>query len=133
MQPLIEAEYHTNNHRTIIGQSLGGLLVAEIAIKQPALFTNYIIISPSLWWDKESLLPGKNRAIITEANSRKIYLAVGREGKIMVNDSRRLLKYFQQDNVPSSQLRYEYFKDEDHASIMHLAVYNAFKFFKKVK
>ena len=54
--PYIGKEYKTDSSRTIIGQSLGGLLATEILLKKPTLFNKYIIVSPSLWWDDASLL-----------------------------------------------------------------------------
>lgn len=51
LQPYIEKKYKTISSRTIIGQSLGGLLATEILLKKPELFNQYIIISPSIWWD----------------------------------------------------------------------------------
>ena len=56
LQPFIENKYKTTASKTIIGQSLGGLLAAEILLKKPNLFNKYIIISPSLWWNNGSLL-----------------------------------------------------------------------------
>ena len=56
LQPFVASKYQTSGQKTIIGQSLGGLLATEILLKQPDLFDNYIIVSPSLWWDDESLL-----------------------------------------------------------------------------
>ena len=56
LQPYIETKYKTNNDKTIIGQSLGGLFATEVLLKKPTLFNKYIIISPSLWWDNGSLL-----------------------------------------------------------------------------
>jgi len=56
VQPFIEKSYKTSSIKTLIGQSLGGLLATEILFKKPNLFDNYIIASPSLWWDDESLL-----------------------------------------------------------------------------
>ncbi|MEO6906064.1 MAG: alpha/beta hydrolase-fold protein, partial [Ginsengibacter sp.] len=55
LQSFIEKKYKANNDRTIIGQSLGGLLATEILLKEPTLFNKYIIVSPSLWWDNGSL------------------------------------------------------------------------------
>ena len=51
LQPYMERTYHATKERTLIGQSLGGLLATEILLKKPTLFAKYIIISPSLWWD----------------------------------------------------------------------------------
>ncbi|HYK54955.1 MAG TPA: alpha/beta hydrolase-fold protein, partial [Flavisolibacter sp.] len=56
LQPFIEKNYKTTNSKTIIGQSLGGLLATEVLFKKPTLFNKYIIVSPSLWWDNGSLL-----------------------------------------------------------------------------
>jgi predicted alpha/beta superfamily hydrolase len=38
LQPYIEKKYKTNDSKTIIGQSLGGLLATEILFKKPTLF-----------------------------------------------------------------------------------------------
>ena len=54
--PLINRHYRTNGEETIIGQSLGGLVATQILYEHTGLFDNYIIVSPSLWWDDESLL-----------------------------------------------------------------------------
>ena len=48
LPPFIESKNKTNSSKTIIGQSLGGLLATEIFLKKPTLFNKYIIISPSL-------------------------------------------------------------------------------------
>ena len=75
LQPFINSNYNVTTTKTIIGQSLGGLLATEILFKKPDLFDNYIIISPSLWWDNQSLLKLKPKAYTTE---KKIYIAVGK-------------------------------------------------------
>src|SRR5690242_7971331 len=56
LQPYIERNYRTSSSKTIIGQSLGGLLATEILLKRPGLFNQYIIVSPSIWWDNGSIL-----------------------------------------------------------------------------
>src|SRR5690606_6607454 len=48
LQPFIDSTFRTKDNKTIIGQSLGGLLATEILFKHPNLFDNYIIVSPSL-------------------------------------------------------------------------------------
>ena len=56
VQPLIIKNYRVNEQRTIIGQSLGGLLATEILMAKPQLFSDYIIVSPSLWWNDQRLV-----------------------------------------------------------------------------
>lgn len=48
----IEGNYSTDSkNRTFVGSSLGGLFGAYALLTQPDLFSNYILISPSLWYD----------------------------------------------------------------------------------
>jgi hypothetical protein len=128
LQPFIERNYRTNATKTIIGQSLGGLVATEILFKKPQLFTNYIIVSPSLWWDHESLLTVQP-AILQPgfAAPASVFIAVGKEGKIMENDAKKLTAILKNGHKKNLTVNFEYFTDENHASILHNAVYNGFK------
>jgi predicted alpha/beta superfamily hydrolase len=131
LQPFIEKNYKTNSSKTIIGQSLGGLLATEILFKKPALFTRYIIVSPSLWWNNESLLSTK--PILSNSSSvqpTSVYIAVGNEGKIMKNDAHRLISILRSYLPKKTVIHFQYFPHEDHATILHRAVYKAFEFLK---
>lgn len=55
VQPLVRKWYKTRGKGCLVGQSLGGLLATEILYFEPELFDRYLIVSPSLWWDHESL------------------------------------------------------------------------------
>lgn len=116
--PYVEAHYHTAGTRTIIGQSLGGLLATEILLKRPDLFTHYIIISPSLWWDGTSLLQTQT----PDLQSARVYIAVGDEGDMMVQPAKALVNKLKNNGSVS----FEYFGSASHANIMHEAVYRAF-------
>jgi len=124
LQPFIDKNYRTDSIKTIIGQSLGGLLATEILFKNPNLFNIYIIISPSLWWDNESLL----KYVPKEYTSKKsIFIAVGKEGKIMENEAEKLYKKLQSANKMNTELYFEFFEKQNHADVLHLAIYNAFE------
>ncbi|MDJ1492242.1 alpha/beta hydrolase-fold protein [Cytophagaceae bacterium DM2B3-1] len=120
LQPFISKSYRTNSSKTLIGQSLGGLLATEIVFKKPDLFTQYIIVSPSLWWDKESLLAIKP---IFSASPMDIYVAVGKEGPIMEGDAKNLVEVLQKNK--NIKVSFGYFPDLNHATILHQAVYKA--------
>jgi uncharacterized protein len=126
LQPFIEKNYPTNGFRTIIGQSLGGLVATEILFKKPALFNRYIIVSPSLWWDHESLLKWIPKPL---PDSVSVYVAVGHEGKIMETDAKNLVNNIRGRLPKSGMIQYEFFPAEDHGNILHKAVYNAFEKF----
>ena len=74
--PHIRSRYKTNNTSTLIGQSFGGLLATEVLFTHPDWFSKYLIVSPSLWWDNQSLL---NRTV-TLATQPDVRIAVGKEG-----------------------------------------------------
>jgi predicted alpha/beta superfamily hydrolase len=48
LQPLMQSKYKANKNKTLIGESLGGLLATEVLLTKPTLFNKYIIVSPSL-------------------------------------------------------------------------------------
>lgn len=54
--PTIDAQYKTTESRTIIGESLGGLLVLDFMLNDSDLFQQYIALDPSLWWNNQILL-----------------------------------------------------------------------------
>ncbi|XQW84196.1 alpha/beta hydrolase [Thalassotalea piscium] len=128
LQPLVEENYRTNKTKTIIGQSLGGLLATEVLLKSPELFDHYIIISPSLWWDDGSLLT----VLPQMPNSPKsIYIGVGKEGEIMERDAKKLYTKLKNTLVKNTQINFQFFDKLDHGDTLHLAVYDAFgKIFK---
>ncbi|MTD16264.1 prolyl oligopeptidase family serine peptidase [Nakamurella sp. YIM 132087] len=41
---------------TLIGHSLGGLLVGHALLTRPGAFRGYCLLSPSVWWDDSALL-----------------------------------------------------------------------------
>lgn len=128
LQPFIHARYKTSSQKTIIGESLGGLLATEILMKRPGLFDNYIIISPSLWWDNESLLRLGGQLLRKDHLSGvKVYLSIGNEGKQMVQDAEQLVVLIRKASPNGVKLFYYPFPKETHATIFHLSLYKAFE------
>jgi uncharacterized protein len=135
LQPYIENKYKGNTSRTIIGQSLGGLLATEILLKKPALFNQYIIVSPSLWWDNGSLLNQPSSIVMDNyTNETAIYIGVGKEGitpteipRVMEVDANLLAEKVKATKSKSVKVYFDYLPDENHATIMHQAVFNAIK------
>nr|WP_294858409.1 alpha/beta hydrolase-fold protein [uncultured Fluviicola sp.] len=136
LQPFIESNYRTNTDKTIIGQSLGGLLATEILLKKPVLFNKYIIISPSLWWGNGSLLE-ENSPILSEnfTQQTNVYIAVGKEGltptepaRVMEVDANLLADKLKGTKSKSLTVFFDYLPLANHATIMHQAVMNSFNF-----
>jgi predicted alpha/beta superfamily hydrolase len=124
--PLVEKRYATDSTSTLIGQSLGGLLATEILFTYPDTFTNYVIISPSLWWNDQSLLANP-KGIADATVPHKVYIGVGNEHEVMKKDALSLAHLLEEQYPDIIKLYYMYFEKQDHANIMHIAVYEAFK------
>ena len=141
LQPYIQKKYKTDSSKTIIGESLGGLLATEILFKKPALFDKYIIVSPSLWWDNGSLLNLKSDAVIKAITTKTdIYIGVGKEGvtptkipRVMEVDANVLADKIKVTENKNVNVIFDYLPQEDHATIMHQAVFNALRLLNPVK
>ncbi|MEJ8842410.1 alpha/beta hydrolase-fold protein [Lacibacter sp. H375] len=129
LQPYINKSFKTTGNNMLIGQSLGGLLATEVLFKKPELFSQYVIVSPSLWWDNESLLKAK-----VEPFKKKIgiYIAVGKEGKLMEEDAKALSDLLK-TKLTNGTIQFEYISNKEHGNIFHQAVANAFEFFGEKK
>lgn len=135
LQPYIEKNYKTSNTKMIIGQSLGGLLATEILFKKPHLFDKYVIISPSLWWNDGELLK-MNPSILNEnyIAPTNIYIGVGKEGlspfldnHVMEVDANLLYEKIKSGKSKSVKVYFDYLPEEDHATVTHPALFNAFR------
>jgi uncharacterized protein len=135
LQPYIQQKFKTASSKTLIGESLGGLLATEILLKKPTLFTTYIIVSPSLWWDDGSLLK-LNSPIFDETyiQPTHIYIGVGREGlapgdkpHVMEVDVNLLAEKISATKSKSIVVSFDYLPFENHATVMHQAVFNALR------
>ena len=128
LQPYIDKTYKTEDRKTIIGESLAGLFATEILLKRPHLFDDYIIISPSLWWGDQLLLTDAedllNKNLSKQVN---VYLGVpNKEEDIkMYNESEMLQKLLKSNK--NINLIFDYMPEELHSTVIHQAVYNAFK------
>jgi len=134
LQPFIEKNYKTNSNKMLIGQSLGGLLATEILYKKPHLFNQYMIISPSLWWDYESLL--NYDAIVLQSSftqKLELFVAVGNEGKVMEGDAKKLYKQLKNSKSISVSVDFKFLGSKNHATIMHQAILNGFEAFNQLK
>ncbi|EDP69816.1 putative esterase [Flavobacteriales bacterium ALC-1] len=143
LKPFINNKYPTENNNTIIGHSTGGLFVLYTFLNHESVFDNYLAIDPSLWWDEEYLVKEAEEKIKTKnLKDKSVYIAVANSiGKVMDT-----LKVRRDKTVPTEQIRanlkfhdilvkhnnklnftWEYFKNEDHGSIVIPAQYNGLR------
>lgn len=128
LQPYIKANYKINDTSYILGQSLGGLLATEILLKKPHLFTNFLIVSPSLWWDDEVLLKQTPALLARQTDNKKwVYISVGAEGKEMEEGAASLVNAIKTSGLKNIKIDFVPLPKENHASILHNSIYEALK------
>ncbi|WP_312090150.1 alpha/beta hydrolase-fold protein [Chryseobacterium sp.] len=124
LKPYIESQFKTTD-KYLFGQSLGGLLATEVLLKKPELFNNYFIISPSLWWDNESLLKQAPQLLTKIPDTKKfIYVSVGKgEHPVMVKDAENFFDVLKKSNKKNWTLEYKMMETDNHATILHRSLY----------
>lgn len=74
---MLDKEFGINpNHRTLIGHSYGGLFGLYLLMARSESFDNYVIASPSIWWNDKSVLAHQN-GIIATPNIKNILITLG--------------------------------------------------------
>jgi len=124
LKPYIQSQFKTTDNY-LFGQSLGGLLATEILLKKPEMFNNYFIISPSLWWDDESLLKQANQLLAKTPDTKKfIYVSVGKgEHPVMIKDAEDFYEVLKKSNKKNWTVEYKMMETDNHATILHRSLY----------
>lgn len=136
--PWLEAKYRIDPARRIyLGHSYGGLFGTHVMLTDPAMFQRYILISPSLWYDRK-LMIARERGYATRHKDMpaQAYFMVGGLETVeapdpepfgdsrnaMVEDQATMVANLEARNYPSLQVMNEVLPGEDHASVWPDAV-----------
>ncbi|KFF75041.1 esterase [Chryseobacterium sp. P1-3] len=124
LKPYIASQFKTGDEY-LFGQSLGGLLATEILLKKPEMFNNYFIISPSLWWDNESLLKQAGQLLSKSQDTKKfVYVSVGKgEPPVMIKDAEALYDVLIKTGKKNWTVEYKMMETDNHATILHRSLY----------
>lgn len=81
LKPKIESFFPVDRDDTsLVGHSLGGLLVLDTLFEYPRAFRSYVAISPALWWNDGAVLrrePAFAKQVAQEVISPRILLMAG--------------------------------------------------------
>jgi len=83
VRPFIESRYPAAPRTVLMGESLAGLFVIDTMLETPALFDDYVAISPSLWWDAGRLSQQAPAKLAGAQPEGRLYLAIADEGGTM--------------------------------------------------
>ena len=122
--PHIDKTYHTNSYKILVGHSFGGIFVVNALMKKPAEFDAYISISPSMWWDKQSLVDQAEEFLNGNPKLEGyFYMTMGDEGKDMLGGAMKLAALFEEKAPESFGWDFKVIKEENHGTIPHRSTY----------
>ncbi|MFP2904250.1 alpha/beta hydrolase [Pyxidicoccus sp. 3LFB2] len=128
LKPWVEARFRTTGESALIGESLAGLFTLETFLRQPELFDRYIAVSPSLWWDNQSLAKeSATRLRAHPSGPRALYLSVGDEGGGMQEGMDTLVGALKAQTPAGLQWHYEPLPNEHHHTVYHPAAFRAMR------
>lgn len=87
--PTVNTRYRTTEERAIVGESLAGLFIVETFLTEPAMFTHYVALDPSLWWNHSALLDAAPpRLAAFDSTARTLFIANSNEPEIASGTTR---------------------------------------------
>jgi hypothetical protein len=123
--PWIDQQYRTAPYRILMGHSFGGLFALEALETRPDLFQGYLMISPSTWWNEESLVKGAASFLKKHPGlDAQVYLTTGNEGGDMLLSAEQLASVFAANAPPAFHSTFLVMPDESHGSIPHKSTYD---------
>jgi hypothetical protein len=126
LMPDIRARYRTAGETTIVGESLAGLFIVETFLLEPGLFTNYIALSPSLWWNDSDLVRTAGARLGSLSGlERTLYLTSADEAEIAAGTA-SLADTLASRALSGLTLYHEPRPDLEHGTIFRGAVPGAF-------
>lgn len=123
--PWVEARYRTQPFRMLVGHSLGGLFAVKALLDRPDLFPAAIAVSPSLWWDRESLTPAARVALGRPyAGTRRfLYFTSGDNEPWIRTSTKNFASMLKKAKPAALDWRYVYMPGEDHGTTPHRTAY----------
>lgn len=112
--PLIESTYRTSADRALGGYSLSALFTSYVLLASPETFQRYVLVSPSLWWGKETLIQQASALSKTgPQKGRQVFIAYGsEEEKDIVDGSQAFARALRANTDAVLELRIG--QNEDH-------------------
>jgi predicted alpha/beta superfamily hydrolase len=121
--PWVEARWRTQPFRILQGHSLGGLFAVKALLDRPDVFPNAIAVSPSLWWDRESLTPLAKAGLGRTAARRFLYFTSGDHEEWIRDSTKKFAAMLRQSKPAGLDWHYEYMPTEDHGTTPHRTTY----------
>jgi predicted alpha/beta superfamily hydrolase len=131
LKPWVESHFRLTDETVLMGESAAGLFVVETLLRQPELFRGYIAVSPSLWWDDQSLSKAAPPLLARRPfpPGRQLYLTIADEGGEMREGVDRLVEALREAPPPGLEWTFVAMEQETHGTTFHPAALAAVRKF----
>jgi len=123
--PYIDKNTRNTGFRAITGHSYGGLFSTWTLLTKPELFSGYIIVSPSLWYDNRLMFKIEEQFKDND-NKKKVYFTVGdrevNQNWNMPKDLADFVKIMEEKKLKNIETKIMIEADETHNSIFPIGL-----------
>jgi predicted alpha/beta superfamily hydrolase len=122
--PTIDRNYRTRPYRVLVGGSLGGLFAVYALLNRPEVFKGYLVISPALWWDDQSLVKAAQPFFVAHRDLRAdLYMTMANEGDTMLGGAWKLSAVLEESKLPFLRWQFKRSPEEEHGTISYMSTY----------
>lgn len=111
--------FRLSSQKIIVGHSFGGLFNSFMMLTRPHVFSGYINVSPSLWYDQGSIFKKIDNINKNSKNNLSAFFAIGALENSMVDDMKRFVSL-----LPKARLRVKsvVLPEENHDTVFPAAL-----------
>lgn len=117
-----------NESRSIYGHSFGGLFGTHVLLNHPTMFNNYLLLSPSLWWNNKNIMKNVRLDSSIASLQVKVYMATGALEGAMVTDQLQMTNTLSRLKPKNVSIKSEILDQETHRTIFGRGFTNALRF-----
>ncbi|MTD41482.1 alpha/beta hydrolase [Erwinia sp. CPCC 100877] len=134
MHQVIAADFSIDSQKVgLFGHSLGGLCVMEALLRKELNFlTDYLAVSPSLWWDQEAYFPKLEAARSSFQKNRRVMLSVGSTEGDMVPLATRAFTYLKKYQLTKA-CNFYLAEEENHMSVVFTVISRYLRWFSEIE
>lgn len=132
LMPKINSSYRTTKKNLIIAHSMAGLFALHCFLENPKLFSYYLLIDPSWFWDR-NYIGKRGKEILEKKKDLEARVFIGLANNLL-DDKRHYQwgeEFFQllkKNQSPKLKAEFKYFGDEKHLTVPIPATYYGLKY-----